>query len=97
MELEDGKVKRTTNLLATIHALLLPEYRKAKAKRYNDYFDFIFETDNKAVPVCKLDGVRQVLIDASATTDPKGEDKKSWNGHVLATWNISQAKFTSQK
>ena len=94
--LEDGKVKRTTNLLAKIYDLLLPDYRRAKAARYNDYFDFIFESNDK--PICKLDGTKQVRIDAKATTDPKGLDKAhSWHGRVRALWNIPQAKFTSQK
>jgi hypothetical protein len=96
-ELGDGTVKRTTNLLAKIHALLLPDYRRAKAERYNDYFDFIFDDDGKPA-ICKLDGTRQVVIDAGATTDPKASrTTRVWNGHVQAIWNVAQARFTSQK
>src|SRR5712691_8998561 len=69
LEFRDGKSARTTNLLAKIHDLLVPDYRKAKAGSYNDSYDFIFESEEGAV--CKHDGVRQVLINALATTDPK--------------------------
>jgi hypothetical protein len=95
-ELEGGKVKRTTNLLAKLYDLLMPSYRKAKAAPYNDFVNFVFESDGP--PICKLDGSKQVRIDAKATTDPKGLDKAhAWHGRIRATWNIAQAKFTSQK
>jgi uncharacterized protein YecT (DUF1311 family) len=96
VELKDGKVTRTTNLLAKIHDLLLPDYRKAKAAQYNDYYDFIFESENN--PVCQLDDSRQVRINALATTDPKGGgNERVWDGRLKATWDIAQAKFISQK
>jgi hypothetical protein len=95
VELRDGKLSRMTNILAKAHDLLLPDYRKAKAERYNEYFDFIFESEDN--PICKLDGNRQVRINALATTDPKGGgDERVWEGRLKATWDIGQAKFTSQ-
>jgi sugar lactone lactonase YvrE len=96
VELRDGKLSRMTNILAKAHDLLLPDYRKAKAERYNEYFDFIFESEDN--PICKLDGNRQVRIDALATTDPKGGgDERVWEGRLIASWDVAQAKFTSQK
>ena len=52
VEFKNGKLSRTTNLLAKAHDLLLPDYCKAKAERYNEYFDFIFESEDN--PICKL-------------------------------------------
>ena len=96
VEFRDGKLARTTNVLAKAHDLLLPDYRKAKAKRYNEYFDFIFESEEN--PICRLDGNRHVRINALATTDPKGAgDERVWDARLKATWDIPQAKFTSQK
>jgi hypothetical protein len=98
LEFADGKLKRATNLLANIHALLLPDYRKVKPQRYNDYFDFIFEDDSESIPVCQLDGTKLVQIEATATTDPKHmAGTRAWDARVRATWDIAQAKFTSQK
>jgi sugar lactone lactonase YvrE len=96
VEFRDGKLSRMTNILAKAHDLLLPDYRKAKAERYNEYFDFIFESEDN--PICKLDGTEHVRINALATTDPKGGgDERVWEGRLKATWDIAQAKFTSQK
>lgn len=79
-----------------MHDLLLPDYRKAKAGRYNDYFDFIFESEDN--PICELDDTRRIHINAFATTDPKGgSDGRVWGARLEATWDIAQAKFTSQK
>ena len=96
LEFRDGKLARTTNVLAKAHDLLLPDYRKAKAERYNNYFDFIFESEDN--PICRLDDNRHVRINALATTDPKGAgDERVWDGRLKASWDIPQAKFTSQK
>jgi hypothetical protein len=70
LEFRDGKLARTTNVLAKTHDVLLPDYRKSKAEPYNDIFDFIF--DGEDGPVFKLDGANRVIIDGDATTDPQG-------------------------
>ena len=96
LEFHDRKLTRITNLSAKMHDLLLPDYRTAKAEPYNEYFDFIFESEDN--PICKLDGSKRVLISAFATTDPKGSGKERvWEGRLKAIWDIGQAKFTSQK
>lgn len=94
-EFRDHKLARTTNLLAKMNELLLPDYRKAKAERYNEYSDFVFETEDK--PIYKLEGSSRVSINAQATTDPKGASQgRIWKARLSATWDIAQAKFTSQ-
>jgi hypothetical protein len=96
LELRGGKLARMTNLLATVHDLLLPDYRKAKPKPepYNDLFDFIFEAED---PICRLEGTERVKVDGHATTDPKGVAERRWNAHVIATWDIAQGRFIEQK
>ena len=95
VEFRDGKLSRMTNILAKAHDLLLPDYRKAKPERYNEYFDFIFESEDE--PICKLDGVKQVRIEGHATTDPKGLSRRKWSAQVKAVWDIPKAKFIEQK
>ena len=94
LEFRDGKLGRTTNILAKAHDLLLPSYRKSKAEPYNDNFDFIF--DDEEGPVFKLDDTNRVVIDGDAVTDPKGLSRRSWRAHLKAVWNIPEAKFTSK-
>jgi hypothetical protein len=95
LEFQAGKLARATNLLAKVHDLLVPDYRKAKAVPYNDVFDFVFDNEESS---WKLEGTKLVRISALGSTDPKGaESGRVWKGHVTATWDIAQAKFTSQK
>jgi hypothetical protein len=95
LEFRDGKLARTTNILAKAHDLLLQSYRKSKAEPYNDDFDYIFGGEEG--PGFKLDGANRVIIDGDATTDPKGISKQRWSAQLKAVWNIAQAKFTEQK
>jgi hypothetical protein len=99
VEFHAGKLSRMTNIARKAHDLLLPNYRKAKAVRYNDFFDFVFVEDTSF----KLEGTSRVVIDASAETSPNlmSEDLKprdrAWSGHVEAVWDIAQGKFISEK
>jgi hypothetical protein len=95
LEFRDGKLARTTNILAKAHDLLLPSYRKSKAEPYNDNFDFIFGGEDG--PGFKLDGANRVIIDGDATTDPKGLSRRIWSAQVKAVWDVAQAKFISKK
>jgi hypothetical protein len=95
LEFRDGKLARTTNVLAKAHDLLLADYRKSKAEPYNDNFDFIFDSEDGAV--FKLDGANRVVIDGEVTTDPKGLSERRWSAQLKAVWDVSQGKFTSQK
>jgi hypothetical protein len=99
VEFHEGKLSRITNILRKAHDLLVPSWRESKAERYNDIFDFVFMED----ATFKLDGTSRVTINASAETSPNiaSEDlrpsDRAWRGHVEATWDIAQAKFTSEK
>jgi hypothetical protein len=95
-EIHDGKLTRATNLLRKVHDLLVPDYKKSKAPRYNDYFDFIFDTEDNT-PVCEFIDAGHVRIRGNATNDPKSSERHNWTASVEATWDIAQAKFTSQK
>jgi hypothetical protein len=95
LEFLDGKLARTTNVLAKAHDLLLPDYRKSKAQPYNDVFDFIF--DGEDGPVFKLDGNNRVVINGNAMTDPKGISEHRWSAHLMAVWDIAKAKFMEQR
>jgi hypothetical protein len=96
-EIRDGKLSRSTNLLKKVHDLLVPDFKKARVRRYNDYFDFVFESEDEA-PVCEFADSTHVRIRATATTEPKGiAGEKAWDGSVEAIWDIPEAKFSSQK
>jgi hypothetical protein len=97
-EIGDGKLSRSTNLLKKVHDLLAPDYKKARVGRYNDNFDFVFETEDYDHPMCEFADSTHVRIRATATTEPKGiAGDKAWDGAVEAIWDIPNAKFASQK
>jgi hypothetical protein len=95
LEFRDGKLARSTNVLAKAHDLLFPDYRKSKAEPYNDNFDFIF--DGEEGSVFKLEGTNRVVIDGDATTDPKGISHRRWSAHLKAVWNNCRGKIHIQK
>ncbi len=96
LEVGDGKLNRTTKLLAKMRELLLPKYRTAKPKPrpYNSDMEFIFTSVSASI-----DNAKQVKVDATAATAPGDGEMatRAWSGRMEATWDIGQAKFTSQK
>jgi len=84
VEFHDGKPSRMTNILRKAHDLLPPNYRKA-----------LFVEDT----IFQLEGSSRVAIDTNVQTSPNdlGLSPEAWNGHVEATWDVKQAKFTSRE
>jgi hypothetical protein len=95
IELHNGRIARQTDLAAEVHKLLLPDYRRSKAERYNDYFDFILDSDNGGGFTLEKTG--RVRISIEGATDPKGIVKNAWNAKVEAIWDVAQGKFLTQK
>ena len=95
VEFHEGKLSRITNVAQKAHDFLVPNYRQAKAERYNDLFDFVFVEDASF----KLEDASRVVIDATAETSPNdlGLAPRAWTGHVHAVWDIAQAKFMSSE
>ena len=83
VEFRNGKPSRMTNILRKARDLLPPNDRKA-----------FFED-----PTFQLDGTSRVAIDANLNTSPNdlGLSPDTWRGHVEATWDVKQEKFTSRK
>jgi len=83
VEFRSGKPSRMTNILRKARDLLPPNERKA-----------FFED-----PTFQLDGTSRITIDANVNSNPNdlGLSSDNWCGHVEATWDIKQAKFTSKK
>jgi len=85
-EFHNGKSSRMTNLLRKARDLLPPNGRKA-----------IFIEDEDTT--FQLDGTNRVVINANVHTSPNdlGLSPDAWRGHVEATWDVKQAKFTSRE
>jgi hypothetical protein len=97
VEMANGKAARTTNLLAKAHDLLLPDYEKAKAAKYNDKVDFVFLTEADG-GICEFVDATHVRITGTATNEPKSSGgEKIWKARVEAVWDIPSAKFVSEK
>jgi hypothetical protein len=100
-ELQDGRVKRQTNLYAEIVGLLEPGYQKAKVKPWNDLYHFNFDRGEKsrgAGAHLGSDG-RQIRFNVDATNNPKpmSPPMKTWNGHFEGTWSIPEARWITHK
>ena len=101
-ELRGGGLSRSTNLLGQVHQLLAPDFRKARAERYNSYQDFVFapatQTDGTELPPCQLEGNSRIRVHLTATTDPKHASlERVWEGRFDGVWDIAQGRFTSHK
>jgi hypothetical protein len=101
-ELRDGRLLRSTNLLGKIHQALATDFRKSKADRYNDNYDFVFQRptdrDGQQLRSGQLEGSSRIRIHVMATTDPKKvPGQNSWDGRFEGIWDISAEKFASQK
>jgi tetratricopeptide (TPR) repeat protein len=86
VEFHNGKPSRMTNILRKARELLPPDNRKA-----------IFIEDEDTT--FQLDGTSRVVIDAEVNTSPNdlSLSPDTWRGHVEATWDVKQAKFTSKE
>src|SRR4030095_14722157 len=75
-----------TNIQRKVRDLLPPDNRKA-----------IFIEDEDTT--FQLDGTSRVVIDAEVNTSPNdlSLSPDTWRGHVEATWDVKQAKFTSKE
>src|SRR5262245_31463252 len=84
LEFDNGKPSRMTNISRKAHDLLPANDRKG-----------IFVENT----TFQLDGVSRVVIDANVQTSPNdlGLSADAWNGHVEATWDVKEAKFTSKE
>ena len=99
VEMSDGKIKRTTDILAQVTQVLMPKFRAAmpkKKKSDDDDNQFLLEPGDDYEP-CTLAGGKAVLIHLLATNDPKGGSQHPWKMRVKAEWDIAAAKFSSLK
>jgi hypothetical protein len=104
--MRDGKVAKRTDLTAAVRQQVLPDFKKSRAKRYNDYYDFIFDSEDREVVVDSetlsergwdLDDAGHVVIDCTCTTDPKELEPHRWTVRFKGTWDIQGGKFIQQK
>jgi sugar lactone lactonase YvrE len=84
VEFHNGKPSRMTNIQRKVRDLLPPDCRQA-----------IFIEDT----TFQLEGTTRVAIDANVNTSPNdlGLSPDTWRGHVEATWDVKQARFTSKE
>jgi hypothetical protein len=94
VELQNGRVKRLTQLGAKIRQLFKPDYERTGHHNLNY---ITFEYQESEAEFCKLEGSTLVRIDAYATSDPKGFEDDIWRARLRATWDIGKGKFTQQK
>jgi len=84
-----GKVGSITNLITEIRKKLQSAYNKVKAKveRYNDYYDYIFDSDN-VEGWNIVNHNRQIDIWCICTTNPKPPRAGAWEADFAGLWDI---------
>jgi hypothetical protein len=100
-ELQDGRVKRQTNLYAEIVRLLEPAFHKAWVEPWNDlsHFNFVGGEKEREEGVHLESDSRQIRFDVDATNNPKPMEPpvKKWSGHFEGTWSIPEARWLTRK
>ncbi len=94
VELQNGQVKRMTDLATKIRQLFKRDYERTARHNLDN---ITFEYQESEAEFCELEGSRLVRIDAYATSDPKGFEEDIWRARLRATWDIANGKFTQQK
>lgn len=106
LQLRDGKVARRSDLTAAVRKQVLPDFKKSRAERYNEYCDFIFASEDRWTRVdsgtlaergWNLDERGHVMIDCTCTTDPNDLVPHHWTVRFKGTWDISIGTFIQKK
>jgi len=102
VQLRHGKVTQQTELTAAVHKQVLADFKKSHAKRYNDYYDFIFDSEERQTVVdgetlaergWDLGDAGHVIIDCNCTTDPKQPAPHRWAVRFRGLWDIQSGRF----
>ena len=93
-ELQDGRVKRQTNLYAEIVRLLEPGLRRANVVSYGARHIILDSSESHIDDDCQ-----RIHFDVSGTSNPKAMEPpvKTWNGHFEGTWSIPEARWITHK
>lgn len=97
LELRGGRVARSSALLAPAQALLLPDFRRARAERFNPSYAFVWESpdeDGDPAAVAKFAASGTVKVRVLGNTNPKGlSGVRSWRALFTGDWDIEQARY----
>ncbi len=104
--IQTGQAGKPVDLTAAVEKIVRPDFLKSKAERYNDYYEFVFDSEDNVTAGepgsastekgWDMSTPGRVGIFCTCTTDPKGVVKKSWTVRFLGTWDIAQGKFIRQ-
>jgi hypothetical protein len=106
LPLRDGKVAKRVDLTEAVRQQVLPDFKKSRAERYNEYYDFIFDSEDRQTVIDSetlaergwdLDNRGHVMIDCTCTTDPKELNPHRWAVRFKGTWDIVNAKFIQKE
>jgi len=93
--LHNGKAGKITDLTAEVRKQVQSDYDKSHAPRYNEYFDFIFDSDYP--DRWRVNERGQVEIQCTCTTDPKESETNAWTMKFEGLWDRAKGKFIRKK
>jgi hypothetical protein len=88
-----GRVVERAELTAAVRRMVQPDFQKAHASPYNEYYDFVFTGSYS----WDLDQAGHVRIDCECTTDPKNIDPHRWTVHFIGSWDIGRSRLQQKK
>ncbi len=105
--IQAGQAGRPTDLTQEVRKQVTPDFRQSKAARYNDTYDFIFESEDRQVlnewgdtfseKGWDVVGNGRVMIDCTCTTDPKEIEPHSWTIRFKGIWDIGSRRFLQKQ
>ncbi len=102
--LHDRELTKLADLTRAVRRHVTPDYEKSHARRFNEFHDFIFQSDDQWTVTAggevtsqrgwDLDGAGHVVIDTVCTTDPKEIEPRRWAVRFEGNWEIASGRFT---
>lgn len=93
LQLRGGKIAKKADLATAVRQQVLPDYKKSRARRYNGYYDFVFEDDLEDISGWKPDDSGHVVIETTCTNDPKEIVQRRWAVRFKGTWDVARGRF----
>lgn len=91
--LHDDKAGQIKDLTAEVTKLAMPDFKKAKAERYNDAIPFIFDQSTG----WNINEKNEVVVDCVCNSDPNISREHPWSCSVKGRWSIAEAKWIEVK
>jgi hypothetical protein len=96
-QVRDGHLRKRTDLTAEVRQQVIAAFKKSRAARYNDNYNFVFDEETETLAGWKLTDNERIVIDTTCTTDPKDLDAHRWAVRFKGSWDIAHGNFVQKE